>query len=378
MPHECVIVPSPGADWQQASSIVGLARSVSGKLFRKHILNRGGLIHPATSETINIDDGFINTMKQNFTNQICDIVQVPLANDRNDHVENPAANLGEVVGVEDDASTGKVYALVDVRKDAENFGKTYLGASAFFHLDYPDTKTGKRAGPTLLHVAVTNRPYVTGLDPYEAVAAAAEAFTDPAVMELSGRPPEGNVPRSLEDVLAELKTDHDVDVEGLRAELSTAQEKVATAEADTSEGDTALAEQIAATLQGTGAEVKLTGTEVSSADLVSAVAELAQNNVALSNARDEASDRIAALEKRNTATEIDGYIAEGRILPAKREVYLSMALSHRDMFDQVLPTEPLVALGVEQGQSPRGDEHKQREVDVDSEIARLTASLSGS
>jgi hypothetical protein len=108
------------------------------------------------------------------------------------------------------------------------------------------------------------------------------------------------------------------------------------------------------------------------------VAELAQNNVALSNARDEASDRIAALEKRNTATEIDGYIAEGRILPAKRAVYLSMALDHRDMFDQVLPTEPLVALGVEQGQSPRGDEHKQREIDVDSEIARLTASLSGS
>ncbi len=373
MPHECVIVPSPGADWQQASSIVGLARSVSGKLFRKHILNRGGLIHPDTGETINIDDSFINTMKQNFTNQICDIVQVPLANDRNEHVENPAANLGEVVGVEDDPKSGKVYALVDVRKDAENFGTTYLGASALFHLNYKNTKTGERVGPTLLHVAVTNRPYVTRLDPYEAVAAAAEAFTDPAVMELSGRPPEGNVPRSLEDVLAELKTDHDVDVEGLRAELSTAQEKVATAE-----GDTALAEQIAATLRGTGAEVKLTGAEVSSADLVSAVAELAQNNVALSNARDEASDRIAALEKRNTATEIDGYIAEGRILPAKREVYLSMALSHRDMFDQVLPTEPLVALGVEQGQAPRGDEHKQREIDVDSEIARLTASLSGS
>ena len=374
MSHECVIVPSPSSDWQRVSQLVGLARSVSGKLFRKHILTRGNLIHPATGENICIDDDFVDTMKANFTSGVCPIVQVPLANDKNEHVESPAANLGEVVGVEDDPTTGKLYALVDARKDVENFGKTYLGASAFFHLNYPDTKTGDLVGPTLLHVAVTNRPYVTDLDGYEAVAAAAEPFTDPAVMELSGQSLEGNVPRSLEEVLAELKTDHDVDVDGLRTELATAQEKVTTSTADTT-----LAEQIAATLKSTGTEVKLTNSaEVSSADLVSAVAELAQNNVALSSARDGDADRIQALERRNTEAEIDGYIAEGRIVPAKREVFLSMAIDHREMFEQVLPAEPIVALSHELGQSPRGDEHRERTLDVDAEVARLAASLNGS
>ncbi len=369
---ECVIAPSPSSDWQRASHVVGLARKVSGTLFRKHILNRGNLIHPATGENITINDAFVASLKRNFANGVGDIVQVPLANDKNEHVESPAANLGEVVGVEDDPASGKIYALVDARKDAENFGQTYLGASAFMHLDYPDTKTGKKVGPTLLHVAVTNRPYVTGLDPYEAVAAAAESFTDPAVMELSQ---EGTVPRTLDEVMSELKNDHGVDVEALRSQLSSAQQRLQAAEDETSDVD--LAQQIAATLRNTGSEVALSGSaeDVSNADLVSAVSELAQRNVSLSNSRDEANDRIAALERRNTEREIDGYIEEGRILPSKREVFLSMAMEHRDMFDEVLPSEPVVALNREQGQSPRGDEHRSREVDVESEIARLSGQL---
>lgn len=391
MPAQCVIAPSPAADWERALPLVGLARTVSGTLFRKHILSRGKFRHPNTGEDITVDDSFVNSLKQNFTSGVCPIVQVPLANDKNEHVECPEANLGEVVGVEDDPTTGKIYALVDARKDAENFGKTYLGASAFMHLDYEDTKTGGRVGPTLLHVAVTNRPYMTDLDPYEAVAAAAERFSDPAIMEMvvaASSAQEGVVPRTLEEILAELKTEHEIDVlalqatagsvEGLRTELETAQDRASAAE-----DEQALAAQIAATLRGSGSEVKLTSetpndTGVSNADLVSAVAELAQHNVVLSNSRDEATARIVALERRNVEREIDGYVSEGRILPAKREVYLTMAMDHRELFEQVLPAEPLVALNAESGQAPRGDEHQAREVDVEAEVTRLAAQLSAS
>jgi hypothetical protein len=373
----CVVAPSPEADWTAVDTPVELSRQVQGKVYRKHILNRGSLLHPLTGTKIDIDDDFISHLKTNFTNNVCDIVQVPLANDKNEHVENPAANLGEVIGIEDDKSSGKIYALVDARKHAEDFGKTLLGASAFFHLNYKDSKTHKHVGPTLLHVAVTNRPYVTGLDPYEpVVAASAEYLGEPALVQMSGHvDQEGAMARSLEEVLAELRTDHNVDVDALRTELSAAKSEATTAEEKAKAAETQLNDtttKLTAALKGSEEGAKLSSSDVSSEDVVNAVAELAQRNVALSAAQEVAGDRIAALEKRNVEVEIDGLISEGKILPAKRDVYLTMALSHREMFDQIVPDAPVVALSQEKGTAPRADEHRGREIDVEAELARLT------
>jgi Mu-like prophage I protein len=301
-----------------------------------------------------------------------------LANDQNEHVENPAANVGEVLGIEDDKKTGKVYALIDARKHEGDFGKTILGASAFLHLNYKNSKTNKRVGPTLLHVAATNRPYVTGLDPYEqVVAASAEYLGEPALMQMSGgNDREGSMPRSLDEVLAELRTDHEIDVDALRTQLS-AVEKEKTDEAAKAKAAedklTSTTTKLAQALSGSEEGAKLSAGDVSSEDVVNAVAELAQRNVALSAAQEASVDRIAALEKRNVEVEIDGLISEGRILPAKREVFLTMALTSREMFDQVIPDEPIVALNAEKGTAPRADEHKGREFDVEAELARLTA-----
>jgi hypothetical protein len=117
-------------------------------------------------------------LKRNFdTRAATDIVQVPLANDKNEHTENPSRNIGVVTGLEREGS--KVYALIDAR-DAEaagKLGKTLLGASAMLHLNATDNRTGGKVGPALYHVAVTNRPYVVDLEPYaEVVAATAEAY----------------------------------------------------------------------------------------------------------------------------------------------------------------------------------------------------------
>src|ERR1700722_12079881 len=157
------IVPAPGGDTfaPVADIPVALARSrrVMGKLFEKHILNKGVLLHPKTGAKIHVDDTFVTAMQDNFAKGYCPIVQVPLANDKNEHVENPGANLGEVVGIR--SRGNKVYALLDAREDAGKFGKTYLGACAYLSTNYTDTKTNSKVGPPLLHVAVTNRPYVT-------------------------------------------------------------------------------------------------------------------------------------------------------------------------------------------------------------------------
>src|SRR3954454_24182072 len=104
MGDECYIIPSPAGSGtftavDEVPAALARTRKVQGKLFEKHILNLGPLLHPKTGGTINIDDAFVRSMQDNFARGVCDIVQVPLANDKNEHVETASANLGEVVGI---------------------------------------------------------------------------------------------------------------------------------------------------------------------------------------------------------------------------------------------------------------------------------------
>ena len=355
------IVPAPAGDTFQpvADVPVALARSrrVQGRLFEKHILNKGALLHPKTGERINIDDGFVRAMQDNFAKGTCDIVQVPLANDDNKHVETPAANLGEVVGIRERG--GKVYALIDARQDADKFGKTYLGASAFLSTNYTDSATGKKAGPTLLHVAVTNRPYVTGLDDYKEVIAASDDSTGEVVVLTEA--PEEIVPLSREELLAALKNEHGIDVEALQA----------TAAAASAGPDTAALSSALVTALTDAGVVKLSGGEdpgqVSLSDVTAAVVELATDNKALRGS-------VATLERKAAETEVDGYIAAGRLLPKTRATAVDLALSNRDALDTILaPADaPYVQLGRQEGiDGPDGEQRQEQ--DIDAEVARLTA-----
>jgi hypothetical protein len=180
---DLVIIPSKDgqAYGELTEPDLELSRRSSGTLFRKHILTKGELIHPVTGKRIKVDDGFISKMKTNFDNKVCPIVQVPLANDSNAHVEDPDRNVGEVIDIE--VKDDKVYAVIDARRNVDRFkDRTYIGASAMLALDYTDTNTGKKAGPTLCHVAVTNRPYITNLDEYEEIIKASADNSDEAVL----------------------------------------------------------------------------------------------------------------------------------------------------------------------------------------------------
>jgi hypothetical protein len=356
------IVPAPaGADTFRPVADVPVAlareRRVQGRLFEKHILNKGTLLHPKTGAKINIDDAFVAAMQDNFARGTCDIVQVPLANDDNKHVEGPAANLGEVVGIR--SRGDKVYALIDARQDADKFGKTYLGASAFLSTDYTDSSTGKKAGPTLLHVAVTNRPYVTGLDDYKEVLAAS-ADSDGEVVVLTAAP-EDPVPLTKEELLAQLKTEHGIDVAALQAAaVPPAGPDAAALTAAFTEAVKAAGVQLAAPDNG----------QLTLSDVTAAVVELAADNRGLSTKVDE-------LQLAAAGTEVDGYIAAGRLLPKTREVAVQMALSNRPGLDAILAPagSPYVALNNQKGIGGPDGEQKQ-EQDIDAELARLTATHS--
>lgn len=364
MADDLVIVPSDGDGY------VDLARTKTGRLFRKHLLNYGTLRHPKTGDAITVDDDFYQTMKRNFDNGVCDIVQVPLANAKNEHDESPDRNIGEVVDIE--SKDGKVYAVIDVRDPvhAEKLGKTYLGASAMMHLDYPDTKSGKNVGPTLLHSCVTNRPYVTGLDNYEEILAATSDRSEDAAVLLSDQTVVIEKPQNeekempdettetapaeptLDQLKAILKDKHNIDVSALQAK---ADEPVVDKSAE-------LSQTILDALSKAGV-VKLsnTGDEVKTDTVVAAVQELASNNVALTS-------RVSGLEKADAEHAVDALIDQGRVLPAQRSAMVELKLTNAEMFGQLVPAEPIVKLSHEAGKNPpKADEHK---VDIDKEIGR--------
>lgn len=356
-----VIIPSP----QGSGDYVELARTrqAKGRVFRKHILNLGTLIHPKTGEKLTLDDAWYSQVKANFDSGVCDIVQVPLANDKNEHSEDPLRNAGEVIGVEREGS--KVYDLIDVRDPeiAERIAdKRILGASAFLSLDYTDTSSGTKAGPALLHHCLTNRPYVTGLDDYEEVIAASADGTG-EVLILAQEAPR----MTKEELLAQLKAEHGIDVDDLQAQVAQ--------RTDMSQ----LTAMLTEALRPAAGTVQLTppadGETVSLTDVVGAVAELAEKNVSLSGT-------VQGLQKDAAEREIDGYIGVGRLLPKTRNHAVHLVLSgDRDGLDAILAPDgqPYVKLNHVEGSAPPQGEQKHIE-DIGAEVVRLSemaSSLNG-
>lgn len=335
-----IIVASPPGDYVALATTKGY----TGKHYRKHILNLGELIHPVTKEVLKLDDKFYSQLEQNFQRGVCDTVAVPLANDENKHIEGPLANAGEVMGISREGS--KVYVDLDVRDPKvqtalEN--RTILGASAFMHLDYTDTRTGKKVGPTLLHSCMTNRPYVTGLDPYEQIVGAT-SDSEGDVVVLSQKGPE----MTKDELIAALKDEHGIDV--------TALETAAAAATDQAGLTAALTAALAPAGGDSGA--------VALSDVVQAVAAVAERNVQLTATVDE-------LKLARAEDEVDGYISTGRIMPKQRGAMVTLSLENRTMFDELLPAEPIVKMSAQEGANDP-DPAGKSDADIDAEVARLS------
>lgn len=349
-----VIVPP-----QRGDQFVELSRSRQGRVFRKQILKYEDLLYPGVKGgKVKIDEAFADALKKNFDAKVCDIVQVPKAGPNNEHTEDPDRNIGEVIGVV--KATNGIYVDIDARseEDANKLGKTLLGASAMMHLDYTDTRTGKHVGPTLLHVAVTNRPYVTDLEDFEELAMLSAPGADTTYRPVVLTAPNVKEEKmTLDDMLAELKADHGIDVPAL-------QEKAAHAESAV-----ALSAKIQEELVGTGL-LKLTNGEEATADvLIGAVAEAGNKIVELTGRVDTLVEDSA---KKDAANEVEGLVRTGHILPKDKEAMKELFLSNKELFDKLVPEKPVVKLSHtndELGFETVDEAHKET---VDSEIARLS------
>jgi hypothetical protein len=342
------IVPSTRSDF------VELARTPRGtKLFKKHILSKGTLHY--NGDDISIDDAFFDALKKNFTDGVCDIVQVPIADAKNQHTEDPLRNIGEVVELREEDD--KLYAIIDARKKeaADELGNTLLGASAFFSTNYEDKRTGKKAGPTLLHVAVTNRPHEVGLEDYEElIAATAESSSDAVYLTA---PIEETKKMDRDELISALKVEHNIDVTDLQRRAAEGDKAVA------------LSNSLTAALGGLKEQglISLSNSEEASADdLVGAIGQLAEKNVELSAKVDTLVETSA---KDAAEARVDKLISDGFITPAKKQANIDLLLSNPENFEALLPEKPLVALSAE---DMHGSDDTEQTSAAESELVRLS------
>lgn len=363
------------------SDFIELARTAKGKVYRKQLLKFGVFPHPSKpGEKLVLDNELADRLVKNFEDEVCDIVQVPLANDENRHVEDPMRNIGEVIAIRKEGDG--VWADIDVRKpeaaEAIDAG-TLMGVSAMMHMDYTDTRTGTKVGPTLLHALVTNRPYLTGMKGFEEVVAASvpgiAADTDGVDVPVFGDEEEVTM-TTLDQLLEQLKDEHNIDVLALQDQVTKLSEETPDIEAMKREITFDVVDAFKEVLADAGA-TSLTGQEgddetISMTDVAEAVIELAQEKTSL---EDQVSALTAQAEEnaqKAAEAEVAQYVREGKILPTQREGMVKLAREDREMFVSLIPATPIVSLtqeGVETHEEPDGEVREKMQADV----ARLSA-----
>ena len=142
----------------------------NGTMFRKQIVKFGDWANPENpKQVMKLDKSWAEKIKANFDNGTVGRVPVPVS-----HTNLASLNSGEVISlsVEKDG----LYATLDIRNAETSLQieeGTIWDVSVAFDNEYVDKKSGKVAGPTLLHVALVNNPYLKGMKPFQALS---EAF----------------------------------------------------------------------------------------------------------------------------------------------------------------------------------------------------------
>lgn len=336
---------------------IPLSRTKSGRLVRKQILKTGPLNYPGISGgKVELTSEMFDRIVENFDNKVCDIVQFPLADNNNAHTEDPLRNAGEVVSLKREGDS--LYAYIDVRKEAAVEGikdKTIIGASAMLALNYTDTRTGKAAGPTLLHVAGTNRPHVLELEDFEVIAASVDSNSEAVILTAPTTTKEKAPMETLTEIFDHLKAEHDIDVPALQAQVAE------------SAGVAELSAKLSAVLDSNGI-IKLSNGETAKAeDLVLAVGQVVADKAELSG-------RIEALElsNRQAAAEaaVDKLIEDGFLAESTRAAYINLKLSNEETFNAIVPEQPIIKLsGEAQTFVPADSKHEET---VTAEINRYS------
>lgn len=147
----------------------------NGTIFRKQLVKFGVWENPdypwfSDDPKMTLDEAWAEQIVENFdAGNLGSKVPVPL-----NHTDDVKANTGELVSLEIVAGDG-LYGNLEIRdtetvEDLEN--GLIFDVSISFVWDLVRQDDGKHYGPTLLHVALVNTPYLIGMNAFEKVGAA--------------------------------------------------------------------------------------------------------------------------------------------------------------------------------------------------------------
>lgn len=326
------IVASPRGDGFVELAAATAPPKAQGRVFRKQILKYGDLRYPtAAGGKVKIDEAFADALVRNFS-EVGEIVHAPKADARNRHTDDPDRNTGEVIGV---VKTDKgVDILLDARTDdADKLGKTLLGMSALLDLNHENRETGEKVGPTLLHTCITNRPYVTGLEGFQEVLLSAPGGADITSETVVLTDDDQEVTMTKEEWLAQ-GAEFGVDVAALtdRAELAVA-----------------LSAKIKETFGASDILELSAGSEPTAEELIDSVSEAGERIVKLTADIDTIRETAA---KDAATARVEKLALTGYILPKEKAARTRLLLKDPDLFEEMLPSKPIVALSVEAGREP--------------------------
>lgn len=372
--NEIAFIPSPQGDGfvELSASAVATKPKAQGRVFRKQILKFGDLRYK-NGKKYKIDEAFADTLIDNFATS-GEIVHVPKAGSRNEHNDDPDRNIGEVIGVVKDKNG--IYADIDVRTDdADKLGKTLLGVSALLDLAHENRETGENVGPTLLHACVTNRPYVTNLEPFtELVGLSVDTQSDYEVLVLTDDETKEPLMATKEELIEALKSEHKIDVVALTSEVEELRPlKAQVADlAPKAEAFVTLSTAVSETFQADEGVLALSATDATVEEYVASVTNAHDKIVSLSAEVETVKGEV--LDKEAEA-EVEKLRLTGFILPKNVEAMTALRKKDKDLFDQLVPENPIIKLSVEEGEEPTEEPGKTYNDEID-RLMKLSDELS--
>lgn len=177
------------------------------KVFKKQLLRFSDWIHPNDpSKKLSVDKSFAQQLVDNFKKRVAGRVPVPVEHWRY-NTNDSMANAGELVdlSVEDDG----IYGTIEVKRDnvAQDIQDGILfDVSASFDENYQDKESGRFLGPVMRHVALVNKPYIKGLNPFVSLSEQLENSYGASVTLLSEEANQGVT-------MTKVVNEHDFDVE---------------------------------------------------------------------------------------------------------------------------------------------------------------------
>jgi len=160
-----------------------------GSTYRKQLAKYGEWVNPdypffSDNPIMTLDEAWGEAIVRNFENNTLGTpVAVPFT-----HTNDPKENTGTVKSLESITGDG-LYAELDIR-DAIALEKldneTLYDVSVSFEWDHVRKDDNKHYGPTLLHVALVNNPYLVGMKGFEKVEASLSRSLNPNSMSLAG------------------------------------------------------------------------------------------------------------------------------------------------------------------------------------------------